>query len=105
MKRAGLENRSCLKMATVGSNPTPTFHKGAQMLVEKYLRQHSVLDGQGNMDGAFVPLSVAMRAVQKALDGYLEMAPPSWICDSIWEGLSTGTREAMLLRQEALKDS
>jgi len=37
--------------------------------VEDYLRKHSVLDGQGNMDGSFVPLSVAMIAIEQCLEG------------------------------------
>ena len=32
-----------------------------------FLEKYQVIDGRGNMDGAFVPLSVAMIAVEKAL--------------------------------------
>ena len=46
---------------------------------EEYLREHSVLDGMGNMDGEFVPLSVAMIAIQRVLDYDLCHEPPSWI--------------------------
>ena len=47
--------------------------------VEQYLYRHSVLDGMGNMDGSFVPLSVAMIAVEKILKYELQYKPPSWI--------------------------
>lgn len=46
---------------------------------EEYLRQHSVLDGMGNMDGEFVPISIAMIAIEKTLEHKLEHKPPSWI--------------------------
>lgn len=46
---------------------------------EEYLRKYSVLDGMGNMDGEFVPMSVAMIAIQRALDYDLCHEPPSWI--------------------------
>ena len=46
---------------------------------EAYLRQYAVIDGMGNMDGSFVPLSVAMIAIQKTLDYEIEHKPPSWI--------------------------
>jgi hypothetical protein len=46
--------------------------------VENYLRKHSVLDGRGNMDGAWVPLSVAMIAVKKYIDNKLIYNRPSW---------------------------
>lgn len=49
--------------------------------VEEYLREHAVIDGQGNMDGSFVPLSVAMASVEKALRGELEVSDPTWIKD------------------------
>lgn len=45
---------------------------------EEYLRRHSVLDGRGNVDGEFVPLSVAMIAIQKTIDYELEHKSPSW---------------------------
>ena len=47
--------------------------------VETYLRHYSVLDGHGNMDGEFVPLSVAYLAVKLCLEGKLELLPQSWI--------------------------
>lgn len=47
--------------------------------VEKYLYENSVLDGKGNMDGSFVPISIAMIAVEQALKGNLRYEKPSWI--------------------------
>jgi len=58
--------------------------------VEDYLRKHSVLDGQGNMDGSFVPLSVAMIAIEQCLEGKLEYKGRSWLRtaqDVIIEGI------------------
>ena len=46
--------------------------------VEDYLRSYSVLDGMGNMDGSFVPLSVAMLAVEQVINGKLEYMGKSW---------------------------
>lgn len=40
--------------------------------LEEYLREHSVLDGHGNMDGSFVPLSVAMIGCEQVLRDKLE---------------------------------
>jgi hypothetical protein len=50
--------------------------------VEEYLRKHSVLDGMGNMDGLFVPLSVAMIAVEQCLLNKLEYKGMSWVGNS-----------------------
>ena len=47
--------------------------------VEEYLRRHSVLDGRGNMDGEFVPLSIAYLGAQLVADGALKLDKPSWI--------------------------
>lgn len=46
--------------------------------VEDYLREWSVLDNQGNMDGEFVPLSVAMIAIEQVINGKLEYMGKSW---------------------------
>jgi hypothetical protein len=46
--------------------------------VEVYLRKHAVIDGQGNMDGYFVPLSIAMIAIKQCLEGKLEYSGSSW---------------------------
>lgn len=46
---------------------------------EQYLVSYAVLDGRGNMDGMFVPLSVAMIACQAVLDGRMKLNPPTWI--------------------------
>ena len=46
--------------------------------VEDYLRSYSVLDGMGNMDGSFVPLSVAMLAIEQVINGKLEYMGKSW---------------------------
>lgn len=46
--------------------------------VEDYLRGYSVLDEQGNMDGSFVPLSVAMIAIEQVINGKLEYMGKSW---------------------------
>jgi len=46
---------------------------------EDFLRGYGVLDGRGNMDGVFVPLSVAMIAIEQVLKGKLEYNDPSWI--------------------------
>ncbi len=48
------------------------------MNVEDYLRKHSVLDGMGNMDGEFVPISIAMIAIEEVIDGKLEYKGMSW---------------------------
>ena len=40
--------------------------------VEDYLREWSVLDGRGNIDGSFVPLGIAMTAIQQVIDGKME---------------------------------
>ncbi len=39
------------------------------MNVEDYFFKYSVLDGMGNMDGAFVPLGIAMLGVEQVLQG------------------------------------
>lgn len=49
------------------------------MNVEDYLRKYCVLDGMGNMDGPFVPLSIAMLAVKQILEGKLKYEGMSWI--------------------------
>jgi hypothetical protein len=49
--------------------------------VEEYLMGYSVLDGEGNMDGLFVPLSVAHLAVELAVQEKLELKKPSWISE------------------------
>ena len=46
--------------------------------VEDYLRKYAVLDGHGNMDGEFVPLSVAHLAVELYVKDRLELKRPSW---------------------------
>jgi hypothetical protein len=46
--------------------------------VEQYLLRHAVMDGQGNIDGLFVPLSVAHIAAENAMVGKLEMRCPTW---------------------------
>jgi len=51
------------------------------MDVETYLREHSVLDGHGNLDGEFVPLPIAWLAVQMHSEGKLELLPRSWVRD------------------------
>lgn len=47
--------------------------------LEDYLRRHSVLDGHGNLDGEFVPLSVAMIGAKQVVDGKISLDKPSWI--------------------------
>ena len=46
---------------------------------ETYLREWAIIDGDGNMDGSFVPLSIAMIACKKVLEGKMELKPPTWI--------------------------
>ena len=45
--------------------------------LEQYLRSHAVTDGKGNMDGEFVPLSVALLGAEQAIQNKLELVPPS----------------------------
>jgi hypothetical protein len=47
------------------------------MSVEDYLIKYSVLDGNGNMDGMFVPLSIALLAVELYKSGQLDLKRPS----------------------------
>lgn len=47
--------------------------------VEEYLRRYSVMDGMGNMDGSFVPFSIAMLAVKQCLENKLEYCGMSWV--------------------------
>lgn len=47
--------------------------------VEEYLTRHAVLDGQGNLDGYFVPLSIAMIAIDLVSQNKLDNKQPSWI--------------------------
>lgn len=54
------------------------FRKVSQT-AEDYLRRHAVLDGRGNMDGMWVPISVAMIAIEHVINGKLEPAHPTWI--------------------------
>lgn len=55
------------------------LNSNERLTTEEYLRQHAVIDGMGNIDGPFVPLSIAMITIQKALDHEMEHKPPSWI--------------------------
>jgi len=56
-----------------------TLNKPNAETVEEYLKQHSVLDGKGNMDGHFVPLSVAHLAAELLAQDKLKLEHPSWI--------------------------
>lgn len=48
--------------------------------VEEYLRKNAVIDGQGcDMDGSWVPLSVAHIACGLVKTGQLKLEKPSWI--------------------------
>jgi hypothetical protein len=47
--------------------------------VEDYLRKHAVIDKSNDMDGSWVPLSIAMIAAHKVEKYELEYKPPSWI--------------------------
>jgi hypothetical protein len=48
------------------------------MNVEDYFRKYSVMDGMGNMDGEFVPMSIAMLGVKQVLDGKMTYQGMSW---------------------------
>ncbi len=53
-------------------NPTKTDS------LDDYLSRASVLDGQGNMDGLFVPKCVAVTVIRAAIKSYVDklFAPP-----------------------------
>lgn len=54
------------------------------MLVEDYLRHYSILDGQGNMDGEMVPMSVAHLACELLMQGKLDLQQISGIVGGDW---------------------
>jgi hypothetical protein len=49
---------------------------------EEYLRENSVLDSCDSMDGTWVPLSIAMIAIDKAVKGELQHNNKTWIIKS-----------------------
>lgn len=46
--------------------------------VEDYMREYSVLDRNGDMDGEYVPWSIALFAIEGAINGKLEYKGRNW---------------------------
>lgn len=45
---------------------------------EQFLQENSVLDNSDVMDGSWVPISIAMIAIEEVLNGKLKYEKPSW---------------------------